>query len=48
VNSNEAVNTHWLAFLDSGWGCTGCDWTGKLEDFWNTHERQGDGINIPF
>lgn len=42
---------HWLVYRDGlGWGCSGCDWAGKLADFYiqEPHRKQDDDINIPF
>jgi hypothetical protein len=45
----EAVESHWLVYRDEGgWGCTGCDWTGTLDDFWKTHGTRRHDVNIPF
>lgn len=43
---DAAVKTHWLVNLDTAWGCDGCDWTGKLDDYWKTHGRPSH--DIPF
>jgi hypothetical protein len=45
MTSSEPV-THWLVFLATGWGCTGCDWTGTLDQYTDAHERQEHDIEF--
>jgi len=39
---------HWLVNSDTGWECSGCDWTGAiLKDYWTEHEKL-DEYQVPF
>jgi len=39
---------HWLVNSDTGWECSGCDWTGAiLKDYWTEHEKL-DEYKVPF
>ena len=39
---------HWLVNSDTGWECSGCDWTGAiLKDYWTAHEKL-DEYQVPF
>lgn len=48
IQESAETVSHWIVNRDTGWGCDGCDWTGKnLEEFQQTHGRP-DNDNIPF